>query len=384
MERQYYPRYNTIRRAHHSAVASRFRTPLSEEEVHTFVSHIKAANPGKKVMWLYLLDPPAVSSESTSVSDVITEDVPVCGTEIPTRQEGNEDCVASPHDVQSATENITAQEFIEPSEAEIVAKCLEHLTALENKYPCPQVYFLSDTIGQADNDNWFEERKLKAPASKARTLKGFMSRRSTDNGKKHFLQQHLWRIGSERVSALPAVKYGKEMETKAREKYILHLKEQEPDLTVEECGAAVNGKKPQLVCSPDALVKRLGILIRLVEIKCPQVLQHVDPHLFHLVLNKSQLASFFLKRDKDGTVILKQSSEYYYQVQQNLYILDIEDCDFVVYSPVGDPIILRIKFNPSWWEKEMVQILKSHRMYILPEFYSKRCFRNMPPLALEY
>ena len=89
----------------------------------------------------------------------------------------------------------------------------------------------------------------------------------------------------------------------------------------------------------------------MIEIKCPfsgkekTVLELIASGYSHLTLNNDSFA-------------LKESSNYYYQVQGEMAIKNCDLCHFVVWTPY-DIQIIPVHFNSSFWENELLPKLQS-------------------------
>lgn len=107
------------------------------------------------------------------------------------------------------------------------------------------------------------------------------------------------------------------------------------DVKTRKCGFFVCKSKPFLGASPDALVGEDA----LVEMKCPYSGQdgNVQPG-----------KNFnFLTYDKNGNIVLKPTSNYYYQIQGQLFICEKTSCYFVVYT-FKDLFVQRIDLDAEY------------------------------------
>ncbi|KAE8738242.1 hypothetical protein FOCC_FOCC016288 [Frankliniella occidentalis] len=267
----------------------------------------------------------------------------------------------------------------------IKEKCIEFLISLAEKYPDPVPQEIEGTSEQASTDLWKKERRFRAVASKGQRIVGLLSHRSTWSGKISFLQEHVWGM-DDKIRDLPAFKYGTKHEPTARDHY--QEKIFESGLLVLTTGMWVNGKYPQLSCSPDGFVGHVEDncnfkITKLLEIKCPITMEAIRPQDFDNHLTRAQLSAHYLKRESDGSISLKQSSSYYFQVQMNMALIEVHECDFVVWSPL-DILIIPILFDKDFWSEKLPKIVSSHRKILLPEYFAARARRNLRPLILDY
>ena len=154
-----------------------------------------------------------------------------------------------------------------------------------------------------------------------------------------------------------------------------------PDIIVIPTGLWVHPKSPELGCSPDGLVYDPSMeqnVYGLLEIKCPLLLKDHDVCDFKMVLTPTQQNTFCL--ESEGTVIrLKKSHAYFYQVQMQMAIMNLKWCDFVVWSAKG-LIVLKIEFEPEFWDEIQPKLINFQHSQICPEFFEMRICRNLPPL----
>lgn len=118
-----------------------------------------------------------------------------------------------------------------------------------------------------------------------------------------------------------ACRYGQNMEPQARQAYERYF-----SCTVIRMGLVVCKPQPWLCCSLDGFIREGR---RLLEIKCPYTCRDRpicsgtgDPHVKYIECT-------------DGMLRLKTSHPYYTQVQVCMYVVNVNQCDFFVYSPAG-------------------------------------------------
>ena len=84
-----------------------------------------------------------------------------------------------------------------------------------------------------------------------------------------------------------------------------------------------------------------GKPVKLLEIKCPYDLQSTEQE----VLEKK---CKFLRLEK-GKMILKKKHAYYAQIQFGMALLNLQCCDFVIYSSILDAIkIINVTFEKEY------------------------------------
>ena len=95
---------------------------------------------------------------------------------------------------------------------------------------------------------------------------------------------------------------------------------------VADCGLIINPSWPLLACSPNSIVYGEANPIGAIEIKCPFSNKEMT------IEKCCKYSSFYLKKNSDGVITLKQSHVYYYQCQGALNITGLDWIDFVVYT----------------------------------------------------
>ena len=93
---------------------------------------------------------------------------------------------------------------------------------------------------------------------------------------------------------------------------------------VADCGLIINPSWPLLACSPNSIVYRESNPIGAIEIKCPFSNKEMT------IEECCKDSSFYLKKNSDGVITLKQSHVCYYQCQGALNITGLDWIDFVV------------------------------------------------------
>lgn len=165
---------------------------------------------------------------------------------------------------------------------------------------------------QQGTPEWYAERCGVPSASsfdKIITTKGEASKQR---------EKYLYQLAGERVSGKPQESYqngamqrGIELEAEARSLYELRH-----DVMVGLVGFCYPDKKRLVGCSPDGIVGADGLL----EIKCPEIQTHV---------------AYLL----DGTA----PTEYFQQLQGQLFVTGRKWVDFMSYYPGLKPLIVRVE-----------------------------------------
>jgi hypothetical protein len=163
--------------------------------------------------------------------------------------------------------------------------------------------------------------------------------------------------GSKKISEnIPSLKYGREMEGKAKEVFWKYFKTNHREAIIRECGLFIHEEKQYLGASPDSLVECACCGKGVVEIKCPSSIIDKVPtadNLSYLVLH-------------NGKTVLKQNHAYYAQVQGQMAITHRSLCYFFVYSPVGQHLET-ITLNDTYWHKLQANLSWFHDNYLQNE-----------------
>ena len=102
---------------------------------------------------------------------------------------------------------------------------------------------------------------------------------------------------------------------------------------VQECGLLVVAKEPWMAYSPDGVIFENNMPTKLLEIKCPFNLADVTAKT---LLTKCKAYLYV----NDNRLQLKKKHQYYGQVQFGMAVLNIKQCDLVIYSSVSQSILI--------------------------------------------
>uniref|UniRef100_A0A3Q2YV71 YqaJ viral recombinase domain-containing protein n=1 Tax=Hippocampus comes TaxID=109280 RepID=A0A3Q2YV71_HIPCM len=117
------------------------------------------------------------------------------------------------------------------------------------------------------------------------------------------------------------------------------------NLKTQNCGLFLNPKYPHMGASPDCLVECDCCGKVCLEVKC-----------LHCMRNKN----------RDERLKLKRNHAYYSQVQTQLFLCDVDYCDFIVWTP-KDMFVVRIEPNPEEWKRLLNLLSKFFAAVVLPE-----------------
>lgn len=145
-----------------------------------------------------------------------------------------------------------------------------------------------------------------------------------------------------------ALEWGKSMETTAIEAY-----EGKTGKKVERCGLYVSVQYPFIGASPDGLIGDNKIL----EVKCPYSIKD------EMIGSNNY---FHLERDSEY-LQLKETSNYYYQIQTQLLVTGRDCCDLFIWTNVDEKII-NVKKNDSFIQNIIIPQVKAFFFqFMLPQ-----------------
>lgn len=251
--------------------------------------------------WLGMLEPsPPPSSETTTASSASGSDT--------TTTESSDAPVASAlrtgNADQHAAEPMDTQAFYQ----QFVVVGAEEASAIELA-----------TRTQSNTPEWYRQRRLRVTATLAKSV---VSRRSTD-----FTPVVRTKLAASRPPTAP-MRYGRKHEPDAVQAYCRAQQDNGQPVAADSSGLVIMPSKPWLSASPDAIITRAADQGKhLLEVKCPYQLRDGRSAGDYLKSKSCCLA-------QDGSsVVLKRSHAYYFQVQLQMLVCDMQRCDFVVWSP---------------------------------------------------
>ncbi|XP_050513297.1 uncharacterized protein LOC114327559 [Diabrotica virgifera virgifera] len=157
---------------------------------------------------------------------------------------------------------------------------------------------------------WNKERQFRISGSRCYSLYTYSKENWNDK-----IQKYFWPKGFSNK----AMQYGISTEEEARLCYI-----KSTGYTVEETGFIIAKKHQWLGYSPDGIIMKDGRPHKLLEIKCPVIGQTKNSAALIVDCDYLQI--------ENHKVILKRKHPYYGQIQLGMAILNLAECDFVVYS----------------------------------------------------
>ena len=191
-----------------------------------------------------------------------------------------------------------------------------------------------NTVGQSQNDEWYEQRKDRMTASQFHRI----CTRSQVSPSQNATALVTSLLGYKTVPDNAAMKHGRAMEFHAKQKYLNTMKKTHRQLKSEEVGLIIMREKPFIGVSPDLKVTCICCGEGLLEIKCPYSIKETTPTAENL--------SYLEKKDDKTT--LKSNSDYYYQIQGQMAVTERNYTDFFVFTVHGY-FLERVDFNSDFW-----------------------------------
>ena len=177
--------------------------------------------------------------------------------------------------------------------------------------------------------------------------------------------------------------WGCRHEKQARDRYEKTVRFKHTNLQVAECGLFINPQWPFVGASPDGIITCDCCPKGVLEIKCPFC--HRDESIAAAITSDKN----FCLTEVDGQISLDHCHAYYYQVQTQIFVCDIEYCDFCVCTFSGDEEstihIERIYRNNKFWKDHCVPKAKVFfKTCLLPELLGGWYIRPlMPPTEFD-
>lgn len=212
------------------------------------------------------------------------------------------------------------------------------------------------TRGQANNMDWFRERRGRITASIAKQA----------CGKGTSIIKKIVNVGKLRKTKIMSLQYGIDNEDNAALKYKEQMEQNGTPVILEECGLFVCKENGQLAASPDRIVNMMGTGVKgCLEIKC--LFKCKDMQNISEAVTKFEKESNFPLKHVKGQITIKENHSHYYQIQMQMAVTTLPWCDFVVFTNKDSPVFMeRVHFNSSFWGKTKEKILDYHQRNIVP------------------
>nr|XP_033935033.1 uncharacterized protein LOC117443188 [Pseudochaenichthys georgianus] len=166
-----------------------------------------------------------------------------------------------------------------------------------------------------------------------------------------------------------ATRYGCKYEATARKQYEGVQSLHHQGFSCKDSGLWLNPQWPYMGASPDGCVTCTCHGTGICEIKCP----HSKQEEANLRLCAGE-QGFCLVND-GGTVKLDRRHAYFHQVQAQLHVVDVDYCDFVVWTK-NDLFVERIVRDVDLWDNIIPRVESFFRLCVLPEVLGQKLTRG--------
>lgn len=166
----------------------------------------------------------------------------------------------------------------------------------------------------------------------------------------------------------PATEYGIEKEECATREYVTHQRNHgHSEIIVTASGVIINPLWSFLGASPDGAIYdplNLQEPFGFLEIKCPYSARNLTP------AEACAQSGFCCRLTSTGQLELKETHQYYAQIQGQMALGERPWCDFVLFTLKGISV-QRIRFNKTYWTTKLLPKLTSfYDNCVAPELVS--------------
>ena len=161
-----------------------------------------------------------------------------------------------------------------------------------------------------------------------------------------------------------ATTWGCNHEKYTRDCYVEKVSENHSKFTVSDKGLVIHPNFPQFGASPDGLINCDCCGCGVLEIKCPYSC------IGRCFLEASKDKFFCLEVSDQGNLTLKRKHAYFYQLQLQMKLCNVEHGYFVIWRP-DELLILRILRDDMFLNDTMDKATKFFTHAVLPELIAK-------------
>ena len=212
------------------------------------------------------------------------------------------------------------------------------------------------TIMQQSCEQWRKQRNGRITASIFHDV--YVRKESTHPGP---LLKRIMGYEQNDLSYIPAVNWGIQNETNARQQYTTVMSTRHKAFTCSLTGLWVSPLYPHIGVSPDGVTNCQCCGDGILEIKCPHSARHTDPDSL-----TSTTCAFLTSAG-----YLNHKHRYYTQVQGQLMVTGRLFCDFFIWTPVGYKME-RVYPDVHFWEKLEKKLTSFYVINVLPEIMTRR------------
>ncbi|CAN8032891.1 unnamed protein product [Ixodes persulcatus] len=162
-----------------------------------------------------------------------------------------------------------------------------------------------------------------------------------------------------------SVKWGRENEVKARNRFIADEAPKHSGFEVRKCGLFVDSERPYLGASPDGVVSCCCCTDAVLEIKCPA-------SCANLTIDEAKVRLPYL----DADARLKEGHLHYAQVQMQMALVNTTRAFFVVFTNV-DINVEEVKFNECFWNTAVSEAEEFYFSHIFTEIHGRELLKKL-------
>lgn len=176
-------------------------------------------------------------------------------------------------------------------------------------------------------------------------------------------------INPTKLDSGPSIKYHNKNRKKAIDQYVQMQAPNHDEFQYSPCGLIVNQKFPYFAASPDGLVNCDCHGDGCVVVKCLKILS-CEASMEVLTSKPNNILN---KHENEYSI--EETHEFFYQIQLYIHLVELEYCDFIIWSP-NEMLPLRIYPDLDFWEEAMEKASSFHTLVIMPELLGKFYTKN--------
>ena len=166
------------------------------------------------------------------------------------------------------------------------------------------------------------------------------------------------------ISSLPAIKWGVENEETAKKEYCEFMRTHHKDYRFEDVGLVLYKHFPLLAASPDGLSYCSCHGAAVVEVKYPYKYRNLP-----IEATLQDKANFL-----DNNKVLKKGHKYYSQIQTQMLVCSVNQCDFITWT-TQDLVISQIAKDNDFCENLVTRTEKFSKSFLIPQLLNET-FQN--------
>ena len=235
----------------------------------------------------------------------------------------------------------------------------DYLSTCIDKNDCDEINRLTEH--QSESEYWYRYRYGRITASILHNVCHYKG-----NDPNNYIVKQILNTDCKSLST-PATMYGKERETLARNLYEKLYFAEHNGGKMKYSGLIIDASKPHLGASPDGILQCKCCGTGVLEIKCPYKFKN-------FTIDQIYSENYHIEKDENDCMKLKETSQWYTQVQTQMAVANVQWCDFVLYLE-GDVkngkhkiYNERIYFDESLWNSLFEKSKIFFENFVLPKF----------------